>query len=198
MVRKENTTHDTTTSTTTIAKGIVRFPRMVRSFYRRPSRRDRPSRVDGGSRVAEVFIERRPRGRTHVIVWPCTFIYYKPSHVLISQSYMESYMESYMGLPCSPPSSLASTEDHTSMRTLSMYEPRGPQHWGGGGFMSRSPPSHPKMRDHQVESGRLLAAAAADWATAAAAPRAAASGNILSAARRWLVEWNRQVSEDWW
>ena len=41
------------------------------------------------------------------------------------------------------------------MRTLSMYEPRGP-HWGGGGFMSRSPPSHPKMRDHQVERGRLL------------------------------------------
>ena len=60
------------------------------------------------------------------------------------------------------------------------------------GFMSQSPPSHPKRRDPQVEPGRLSAA------RRLAAPRAAASGNSLSAARRWLVEWNRQVSEGWW
>ena len=60
------------------------------------------------------------------------------------------------------------------------------------GLMSQSPPSHPKRRDPQVEPGRLSAA------RRLAAPRAAASGNSLSAARRWLVEWNRQVSEGWW
>jgi hypothetical protein len=41
------------------------------------------------------------------------------------------------------------------------------------GFMSQSPPSHPKRRDPQVEPGRLSAA------RRLAAPRAAASGNSV-------------------
>ena len=79
----------------------------------------------------------------------CIILYARP----------QSYMESYMGLPCSPLSSLASTEDHSSMRTLSMYEPRGP-HWGGAGLHVPEPPISSEKAGPPSRAGAAFGGAA--------------------------------------